>query len=225
MNFRFLALAIVLATLGLTNDSSLAGQEPRVSIERHISLKVTADNADERVRVRGAIYGVGKTVQIVDQRTPIEWTAKTTMLNGIFQADDGKRIRVEISEVGRKGGSSGMGNSVVVARGLPSGGFLMFPGSGPGRPRITMQIGLPNGASPLVIAEDGGFATADFPGLGTFGFRPTFRDPGRRVVDIAIIEGGDSNGRVLVSIPVTVGEAPVDTRTSPSFRIAVIEIQ
>ena len=225
MTFRVLVLASVLGALGFSNSSSIAGQEPNVAVERTISLRVTAYNSDERVRVRGALYGVGRTVQIVDQRTPIEWTAQTTMLNGIFQADDGKRIRVEITEAGRKGGASGMGTSVVVARGLPSGGFLMFPGSGPTRPRITMQIGLPNGGSPLVIAEDGGFATAEFPGLGTFGFKPTFRDPSRRVVEIAIIEGGDPNGRVLAKIPVTVGEASVETGSSPSFRIAVTEIQ
>jgi len=224
MTFRVLVLASVLAALGLSNSSSIAGQEPNVAVERTIFLKVTAYNGDERVRVRGALYGVARTVQIVDQRTPIEWTAQTTMLNGIFQADDGKRIRVEITEAGRKGGASGIGTSVVVARGLPNGGFLMFPG-GPSRPRITMQIGLPNGGSPLVVAEDGGFATAQFPGLGTFGFKPTFRDPSRRVVEIAVIEGGDPNGRVLAKIPVTVGEASVETGTSPSFRIAVTEIQ
>ena len=52
-------------------------------------------------------------VQIVDQRTPIEGTAKTAMFNGILQAEDGKRIRVEITEAGRKGGSSGFGTSPV----------------------------------------------------------------------------------------------------------------
>jgi hypothetical protein len=224
MTFRVLVLASVLGALGFSNSSSIAGQEPNVSVERTIFLRVTAYNSDERVRVRGALYGVGRTVQIVDQRTPIEWTAQTTMLNGIFQADDGKRIRVEITEAGRQGGASGFGTSVVVARGLPNGGFLMFPGR-PSRPRITMRIGLPNGGSPLVIAEDGGFATAEFPGLGTFGFKPTFRDPSRRVVEIAIIEGADPNGRVLAKIPVTVGEASVEAGSSPSFRIAVTEIQ
>jgi len=129
MTFRVLGLAIVLAFLGLQNSPFIAAQEPKVWIERTISLKVTAEKGDDRVRVRGALYGVGGAVQIVDQRTPIEWTAKTTMFNGILQAEDGKRIRVEITEAGKQGGSSGFGTSVVVAKGLPDGGFLMFPGT------------------------------------------------------------------------------------------------
>jgi hypothetical protein len=130
MTVRVLVLA-VLATVALPHHGSITAQEPSVWVERTIIVKVTAEKADERVRVRGALYGVDGRVQIVDQRTPIEWTATTTMLNGILRADDEKRIRVEVMDAGRKGGSSGFGNSVVFARGLPAGGFLVFPGSAP----------------------------------------------------------------------------------------------
>ena len=121
-------------TLGFPHALSISAQEPPVWIERTITLKITAERGDERIRVRGALYGVDRSVRIVDERTPIEWTATTTMFNGILQADDGKRIRVEVTEAGRKGGSSGVGTSVVVAKGLPAGGFLMFPGSAAARP-------------------------------------------------------------------------------------------
>ena len=225
MTVRALVLA-VLATLALPHEASITAQEARVWVERTIIVKVTAEKAEERVRVRGALYGVGGRVQIVDQRTPIEWMATTTTLNGILQADDEERIRVELMDAGRKGGSSGFGNSVVFARGLPAGGFLMFPGSAQRRQRqITLRIQLPNGASPVVIAEEGGFATADFPELGTFGFRPTFRDQSRAVVDVAISEGADPNGRILVTATVAVGDAPIQTTTSPPFGVAVTQIE
>jgi len=61
MTFRVLGLAVVLVSLGFQTPRPLLPREPKVWIERTNFLKVTAEKGDERIRVCGALYGVGGT--------------------------------------------------------------------------------------------------------------------------------------------------------------------
>jgi hypothetical protein len=89
---------------------------------------------------------------------------------------------------------------------------------------ILMRIGFPNNATREFPVNDGDLATIQFLHQGsyhTFYLRPVVRNAAAGLVLVAVHEGGARDSRVLDGLEVTVGQPFVQSRTTPSFGVAV----
>jgi hypothetical protein len=94
-------------------------------------------------------------------------------------------------------------------------------------PLVTIQVTLPDGRTEEVTAPESGLARVTAKDGTEFGFRPTILDskPWNRVV-VAIFRTptAAAPSQLLGEIEVKTGSAPVESRTSPAFKIAVSKV-
>lgn len=94
-------------------------------------------------------------------------------------------------------------------------------------PVVTMSVRLPDGRTQEVTAAESGLATVSLEDGTEYGFRPTIQDsmPWNRIV-VTIFRTATSSAptQILGEVHVTRGGAPVDSRTTPSFKVAVPKV-
>ncbi len=120
MNCRVLVLSSVLSSLALPTSTSLSAQTSPNTIRKY-GLRIYSLDRVQRVHVRGAVWMDGSNTQvvIVDRQTPVEIITVGDVINGIFRADDGRAMRVEVKdEATGTVNMTAAGPSVVVGQGL-----------------------------------------------------------------------------------------------------------
>lgn len=94
-------------------------------------------------------------------------------------------------------------------------------------PVVTMSVTLPAGRTQEVTAVESGLATISLEDGTEFGFRPTIRDsmPWNRIV-VTIFRTATANAptQILGEVELTRGGPPVDSKTNPSFKVAVPKV-
>jgi hypothetical protein len=89
--------------------------------------------------------------------------------------------------------------------------------------RITIEVSLPNGATPRLIIADGGTGTVTLPDIGTFAFVPTLQDAAG-VVRIELFDMNRTPHRQMGQLDATVGGASVHFDTTPRFGVRVLRV-
>ena len=100
----------------------------------------------------------------------------------------------------------------------------MLAAAQPNAPVVTMSVTLPDGRTQELIAPESGLATVSLKDGTEYGFRPTVEDstPWNRIV-VTIFRTATTNAptQVLGEIELKRGGAAVDSKTNPSFKVAV----
>jgi hypothetical protein len=91
-------------------------------------------------------------------------------------------------------------------------------------PVVTMSVTLPDGRTQEVTAAESGLATINLKDGTEYGFRPTIQDssPWNRIV-VTIFRTATTNAptQILGEVEVKRGGPAVDSKTNPSFKVAV----
>ena len=94
-------------------------------------------------------------------------------------------------------------------------------------PVVTMSVTLPNGRTQELTAAESGLATLTLKDGTEYGLRPTIQDssPWNRIV-VTIFRSATSSAptTVLGEIEVRRGGPPVESKTSPSFKVSVPKV-
>ena len=94
-------------------------------------------------------------------------------------------------------------------------------------PVVTMSVTLPDGRTQELTAPESGVATVALKDGTEYGFRPTIQDstPWNRIV-VTIFRAGTTNAptEVLGEIELKRGGPAVDSKTNPSFKVAVPKV-
>jgi len=103
----------------------------------------------------------------------------------------------------------------------------MLAGAQSSAPVVTMSVTLPDGRSQELTAPESGLATVSLEDGTEYGFRPTIQDsaPWNRIV-VAIFRTATTNAptQILGEIELKRGGAAVDSKTNPSFKVAVPKV-
>jgi hypothetical protein len=127
--------------------------------------------------------------------------------------------------------SSEAGRSRIFAKGVLLAFFValmgMWAAAQSSAPVVTMSVTLPDGRTQQVTAPESGLATVSLKDGTEYGFRPTIQDstPWNRIV-VTIFRTATANAptQILGEVELTRGGPPVDSRTSPSFKVAVPKV-
>jgi hypothetical protein len=91
-------------------------------------------------------------------------------------------------------------------------------------PVVTMSVTLPDGQVKELTAPESGLATVSLKDGTEYGFRPTIQDssPWNRIV-VTIFKKATTNSptQILGEVEVKRGGPAVDSKTNPSFKVAV----
>jgi hypothetical protein len=94
-------------------------------------------------------------------------------------------------------------------------------------PIVTMSVTLPDGRMQEVTAAESGLATVSLKDGSEYAFRPTIQDstPWNRIV-VTIFRTATTNAptQMLGEVEVKRGGPAVDSKTSPSFKVAVPKV-
>jgi hypothetical protein len=94
-------------------------------------------------------------------------------------------------------------------------------------PVVTMSVTLPGGRTQEVTAVESGLATVSLEDGTEYGFRPTIQDsiPWNRIV-VTIFRAATANAptQILGEVELKRGGPPVDSKTNPSFKVAVPKV-
>ena len=94
-------------------------------------------------------------------------------------------------------------------------------------PVVTMSVTLPDGRTQEVTAAESGLATVSLKDGTEYGFRPTIQDsaPWNRIV-VTIFRTATTLAptKILGEVEVKRGGPAVDSKTSPSFKVAVPKV-
>ena len=94
-------------------------------------------------------------------------------------------------------------------------------------PVVTMSVTLPDGRTQEVTAAETGLATVSLKDGTEYGFRPTIQDgmPWNRIV-VTIFRTATTLAptKILGEVEVKRGGPAVDSKTSPSFKVAVPKV-
>ena len=94
-------------------------------------------------------------------------------------------------------------------------------------PVVTMSVTLPDGRTQEITAAESGLATVSLKDGTEYGFRPTIQDstPWNRIV-VTIFRTATTSAptQILGEVEVKRGGPPVDSKTSPSFKVAVPKV-
>lgn len=94
-------------------------------------------------------------------------------------------------------------------------------------PVVTMSVTLPDGRTQEITAAESGLATVSLKDGTEYGFRPTIQDsmPWNRIV-VTIFRTATTNAptQILGEVEVKRGGPAVDSKTSPSFKVAVPKV-
>lgn len=94
-------------------------------------------------------------------------------------------------------------------------------------PVVTMSVTLPDGRTQELTAPESGLATVSLKDGTEYGFRPTIQDstPWNRIV-VTIFRTATTNAptQILGEIELQTGGAAVDSKTNPSFKVAVPKV-
>jgi hypothetical protein len=103
----------------------------------------------------------------------------------------------------------------------------MWAGAQSSAPVVTMSVTLPDGRSQELTAPESGLATVSLKDGTEYGFRPTIQDsaPWNRIV-VTIFRTATANAptQILGEIELKRGGAAVDSKTNPSFKVAVPKV-
>jgi hypothetical protein len=89
---------------------------------------------------------------------------------------------------------------------------------------VSMRIGLPGGANPVLRVRNGEIGTIVLGDAGTFGLRPTVLDTAAGLVSVSVLEGAPPDSRVVAELDAALGGPSVDSGTTPPFTIAITRI-
>ena len=94
-------------------------------------------------------------------------------------------------------------------------------------PVVTMTVALPDGRTQELTAPESGLATILLKDGTEYEFRPTIEDsaPWNRIV-ATIFRAATTNAptQIVGAVELTRGEPAVDSKTTPSFRVAVPKV-
>ena len=94
-------------------------------------------------------------------------------------------------------------------------------------PVVTMSVTLPDGRTQELTAAESGLATITLKDGTEYGFRPTIQDsmPWNRIV-VTIFRTATANAptQILGEVELKRGGPAVDSKTSPSFKVAVLKV-
>jgi len=94
-------------------------------------------------------------------------------------------------------------------------------------PVVTMSVTLPDGRTQELTAPESGLATVTIKEGTEYGFRPTIQDsaPWNRIV-VTIFRTATTNApaQILGEVVVQRGGPAVDSKSSPSFKVAVPKV-
>jgi hypothetical protein len=94
-------------------------------------------------------------------------------------------------------------------------------------PVVTMSVTLPDGRTQELTAPESGLATVSLKDGTEYGFRPTIQDstPWNRIV-VTIFRTATTNAplQILGELELKRGGAAVDSKTNPSFKVAVPKV-
>ena len=94
-------------------------------------------------------------------------------------------------------------------------------------PVVTMSVTFPDGRTQELTAPERGLATVSLKDGTEYGFRPTIQDnaPWNRIV-VTILRTATTNAprQILGEIELERGGAAVDSKTNPSFKVAVPKV-
>jgi hypothetical protein len=94
-------------------------------------------------------------------------------------------------------------------------------------PVVTMSVTLPDGRTQEVTAAESGLATVNLKDGTEYGFRPTIQDssPWNRIV-VTIFKTATTNAptQTLGEVEIKRGGPAVDSKTNPSFKVAVPKV-
>jgi hypothetical protein len=103
----------------------------------------------------------------------------------------------------------------------------MLAGAQSSAPVVTMSVTLPDGRTQELTAPESGFATVSFKDGTEYAFRPTIQDsmPLNRIV-VTIFRMATTNAptQTLGEVEIKRGGSAVESRTNPSFKLAVPEV-
>jgi hypothetical protein len=118
----------------------------------------------------------------------------------------------------------------MLRRGLWAALIVALTGASLGaqpNPVVTMKVTLPDGQTKELIAPESGLATAALQDGTEYGFRPTIQDSmpwNRIVVTIFRTPTTTTPTQVVGEVEVKKGAAAVESKTTPSFKIAVSNV-
>ena len=94
-------------------------------------------------------------------------------------------------------------------------------------PVVTMSVTLPDGRTQELTAPESGLATVSLKDGTEYGFRPTIQDstPWNRIV-VTIFRTATTNAptQILGEVELKRGGPAVDSKTNPSFKVAVPKV-
>jgi hypothetical protein len=92
-------------------------------------------------------------------------------------------------------------------------------------PNVTMSVTPPSGSAQTLTVHESGTATLMVNGA-TYGFRPTMLDDQgtRTTVTVFAMPTATKAASELGEVQVKLGAAPVTTKTTPAFKIAVTKV-
>jgi hypothetical protein len=103
----------------------------------------------------------------------------------------------------------------------------MLAGAQSSAPVVTMSVTLPDGRSQELTAPESGLATVSLKDGTEYGFPPTIQDsaPWNRIV-VTIFRTATTNAptQILGEIELKRGGAAIDSKTNPSFKVAVPKV-
>jgi len=103
----------------------------------------------------------------------------------------------------------------------------MLAGAQSSAPVVTMSVTLPDGRSQELTAPESGLATVSLKDGTEYGFRPTIQDsaPWNRIV-VTIFRTATTTAptQILGEIELKRGGAAIDSKTNPSFKVAVPKV-
>jgi hypothetical protein len=94
-------------------------------------------------------------------------------------------------------------------------------------PAVTMSVMLPDGRTQELTAPESGLATLVLKDGTEYGFRPTIQDStpwNRMVVTIFRMATTNAPTQILGELELKRGGAAVDSKTNPSFKVAVPKV-
>jgi hypothetical protein len=119
----------------------------------------------------------------------------------------------------------------MIRKGLSVGFFMLVTSAVAAAqahaPVVTMSVRLPDGRTQELTAPESGFATVNVKDGPEYGFRPTIQDSApwnRIVVTIFRTATTHSPTQILGEVELTRGGPAVDSKTNPSFKVAVPKV-
>jgi hypothetical protein len=94
-------------------------------------------------------------------------------------------------------------------------------------PLVTMRVTLPDGTAQEITARDSAVATVTLKDGSVYEFRPTIHDEPFSKVTVAIFKAATAAtaGATVAELQATKGGPPVDAKSKPNFRVAILNIE